>query len=437
MARRKLTTAEIAKRKREGRYHDGRLPLSAKRVQRLKGEGRYHDALVPGLYLQITASGARSWLLRFEQNGRERMMGLGSAAIFTLAQARERAREARRLLTDGVDPLAARHAAKAAAKVAAEKKLTFREAAHRYFDQHERKWTNASHRDQFLASLKSHAFDHIGAMDVATIGLADVLRCIEPIWIDKSVTADRVRNRIENVLDWCVVRGHRPPGTNPARWKGHLDQVLPAARQVAPKVHHKALPYAALPAFMADLRQRDDEGVAALALQFLIHTAARTGEVIHAKWDEVDFATATWTIPAARMKARVEHRVPLSPAAVDLLRKAPREAGNEHIFIGPQSGLGLGGMVLSRFMKRMGHDETVHGFRASFRTWAAAETNFTREVCERALAHVIGNQSERAYERGDLFNKRRKLMEAWSRFCTAPVQAKAKGDVVVPIGGWR
>jgi integrase len=436
MARRKLTTAEIAKRKREGRYHDGRLPLSAKRVQRLKGEGRYHDALVPGLYLQITASGARSWLLRFEQNGRERMMGLGSAAIFTLAHARERAREARRLLADGIDPLQTKQAAKAAARAAAEKKLTFREAAQRYFDQHEKKWSNASHRDQFLASLKSHAFDHLGDMDVATISLADVLRCIEPIWTTKSITADRVRNRIEAVIVWSVVRGHRPPGTNPAEWRGHLDQVLPSARKVAPVAHHKAIPYAALPAFMANLRQRED--VAARALEFLILTAARSGEVLGAKWDEISFDDAMWVVPAHRMKAKREHRVPLSSATVDLLRGLPREDGNQFIFVGSRPGYGFNRLMFRAVMQRMGRDETVHGLRSSFRTWAAEQTNYPREVCERALAHVIGNQSERAYERGDLFSKRRKLMEAWTRYCTSPpARAKADGNVVAISGGRR
>jgi integrase len=436
MARQKLTTAEIARRRREGRYHDGRLPLSAKRVARLKGEGRYHDALVPGLYLQVTASGARSWLLRFELNGKEKMMGLGSAAIFSLAQARERARSARQLLTDGVDPLAAKKAAKAAAKLAASKVLTFREAAERYFNQHERKWTNQSHRDQFLASLKQYAFADLGDLDIAAIDTAAVLRTLERFWTTRSVTADRVRNRIEAVIDWAVVRGHRPPGTNPARWKGHLDQVLPAARELAPIVHHAAIDHRELPALMAELR--GDKSIAARALELLVLTAARTGEIIGARWDEINLDDAIWAVPPGRMKARREHRIPLSPAAVSLLRKLPREPGsNPHVFVGPMAGRGLGRHALARVMKRFGRSQTVHGHRATFRSWSAAETNFPREVCERALAHVTGSQTERAYERGDLFTKRRKLMEAWARFCTSPVRAKAKGDVVVPIGARR
>jgi integrase len=408
--------------------------LTAKRVERTTKPGRYRDGIVKGLMLQISKSGAKSFVLRYELRGSEHMLGLGSASEFTLKEARERALAHRKLLADGTDPLAAKRAAQAAAAAAAAKAMTFREAAHRYFDQHERKWTSNSHRLQFLASLESHAFDHIGSMDVASIALPDILRCLEPIWNDKTVTADRVRNRIEQVLGWCTTRGHRT-GDNPARWRGHLSTVLPAVRQIAPKVHHAAVPYPALPAFMSDLRQRDNEGIAPLALQFMILNASRTNEVLGAKWDEVDFATATWTVPAVRMKSRREHRVPLSPAAIDVLRKAPREAGNEYVFIGPQPGGRLGGMALSRFMKRMGYTETVHGLRASFRTWSAAETAFPREVCERALAHVIGDQSERAYERGDSFNKRRKLMDAWSKFVATPAAART-GDVI-GIGGQR
>jgi integrase len=404
--------------------------LTAKRVERTTKPGRYRDGVVPGLYLQISETGAKSFVLRYQLNKQpERMLGIGPASTLTLKQARERARAARLLLLDGIDPIDHKRAAQAAAAAATAKALTFREAAHRYFDQHEAKWSSNSHRLQFLASLESHAFPVLGSMDVAAIGLPDILRCLEPIWNDKTITADRVRNRIEQILGWCTVRGHRA-GDNPARWAGHLGEVLPSPRQVAPKVHHAALPYAALPSFTSNLRERDNEGIAPLALQFLILTASRTNEVLGARWDEIDFATATWTIPASRMKARREHRVPLSPAAVELLRKLPRENGNPFVFIGPTAGRGLGGMVLARFMKkRMGHTETVHGFRASFRTWSAAETAFPREVCERALAHVVGDQSEQAYERGDSFNKRRKLMDAWAKYCATPAVAKI-GNVV-------
>jgi integrase len=451
MPRKKLSKNEIRKRTRAGAYHDGSKALSAKKVAKLRAEGRYHDAQVPGLYLQVTkrksdagatsakANSAKSWLLRFELNGKERMMGLGSAAIFNLKQARERARSARQLLADGIDPLQTKHATKAAAKAAAAKALTFREAAQRYFDQHQAKWTNASHREQFLSSLTKHATVLL-TMDVAAIDTALVLRAIEPIWTTKAITADRVRNRIESVLDWCVVRGHRAPGTNPARWKGHLDQVLPAPRKLAPVKHHRALDYKALPSFAADLSARDDS-VAARALQFLILTATRSGEVLGATWDEMidlDGADPVWVIPAPRTKPKkMEHRVPLTPQAVALLRDLPTEADNPYCFIGPQPGARLSKMAFTRVLQGLGrNDTTTHGLRASFRTWAGGETNYAREVCERALGHIIGSPTETAYDRGDLFKKRRGLMSAWSKFVTKPlVRAKGKADNVVPIQG--
>jgi integrase len=421
-ARRKLTASEIRKRQREGRYHDGRLPLSAKRVAKLKGEGRYHDALVKGLYLQITASGARSWLLRYETDGREHMMGLGPADIVSLAAARERARAARLQLHDGVDPLEAKRAAKAA------KALNFRQAAERYFDQHQAKWTNAIHRDQFLSSLKAYAFPHIGDMDVADIGLTDVLRCIEPQWTTKAVTMDRTRNRIEAVLDWATVRKHRS-GDNPARWAGFLDQVLPAARQVAPVAHYAALDYRELPKFMADLRQHD--GTAARALEFTVLTAARSGEVFGARWDEISFDEATWTVPASRMKTKTEHRVPLSPPVLDLLRALPRPDGNPFVFVGQQPGMGLSGMTFTRLLHRMGRSETVHGFRSTFSDWANEQTGHSSHTVEISLAHKVGSEVERAYRRKDMLAKRVKLMNDWVRYCySPPVRASA---TVVPM----
>jgi integrase len=436
MARRKLTTAEIAKRKRAGAYHDGRLPLSAKRVQRLKGEGRFHDALVPGLYLQVTASGARSWLLRFELNGKERMMGLGSAAIFMLAHARERAREARRLLADGIDPLASRHASKQAAKLAEARKLSFGEAAQKYFNHYEGKWTNAAHRDAFLGTLRAHAFAVLGDMDVATIDTPDIHRVLDPIWKTKSVTADRVRSRIEQVIDWCTVRGYRAAGTNPARWVGHLEHSLAAPRALAPIQHHPALPYAELPGFMVKLRQY--EGSAARALEFLILTAARSREVTGARWDEINFADQSWTVPAARMKGRKEHRVPLTKPLLDLLRDLPREDGNPFVFVGNRPGEGIGRIGMAWLLgERMGvKAATIHGFRSTFRDWAGEQTSVPPDICEAALAHARGDKTVQAYARGDLFNKRRKLMEAWARFCATPARAKADGNVVA-IGGGR
>jgi integrase len=402
--------------------------LTAKKVERTKKPGRYRDGLVPGLLLQISDSGARSWVLRYMLHGRERMLGLGPVSAFNLKEARERARSARQLLADGVDPLDVKQQRRAEVEAAAAKKLTFAEAAQRYFEQHEKKWTNASHRDQFLASLRSYAFPQIGEMDVAAITLADVLRCLEPIWTTKAVTGDRVRNRLQNVLDWCVVRGHRPPGTNPAKWRGHLDQVLPAAREVAPRQHHAAISYSAVPALMADLRRQ--ESIAARAVEFLILTAGRRGEVLGAKWHEIDLDSAVWVIPAGRMKGKCEHRVPLAPVAHDLLRALPREDDNDHVFIGPKAGRGLGGQAPGRLLERMSHSGfTVHGFRSAFSDWGHEQTAHANHTIELALAHAVGSEVERAYRRKDMLAKRARLMADWAKYCCS-LPVKVTDNVV-------
>jgi integrase len=431
----KLSKAEIRKRKREGRYHDGARALTTKIIARLK-PGRYRDGLWSGfgLYLQVvkTKTGriSRSWLLRYQHAERERWMGLGPLSVFSLAEARKRAQTARQRLADGIDPLAAKQQAKANAKLAAQKTLTFRAAARRYAVQHEAKWTNPKHRAAFLRSLEAHVFPILGDMDVATIDTADVLRCLEPIWATKSVTADRTRGRVEAVIDWATVRGHRPPGTNPAKWRGHLDQALPPARKIAPVKHHAAIDYKEVAAFMASI----EESIAGQALRFLILCASRTAEVLGAKWSEVDFDNATWTVPAGRMKGKREHRVPLSPQSLDLLKALPRENGSPFVFIGSKPGQAIGRTAFAGVMDRAGRSETVHGFRSAFRTWASEQTNYPREICEQALAHVVGSPTERSYDRTDLLIKRQKLMTAWAKFCAAP--ARAKGDVV-PIGGAR
>jgi integrase len=413
----------------------GNFMLTAKKVERTKTPGRYRDGIIPGLLLQISESGAKSWILRYELRGRERMLGLGSATAFNLKEARERARSARQLLADGVDPLDVKRERQAEARLAAAKKLTFAEAAERYFNQHQSKWTNTSHRDQFLASLRMYAFPVLGDMDVAAIQLADVLRCIEPVWTTKAITADRVRNRIENVLDWCVVRGHRPPGTNPARWTGHLDQVLPAPREVAPRGHFAALPYVEVPGFMAELRQQ--EGIAARALEFLILTAARRGEALGARWDEIDFASATWIVPAHRMKAKREHRVPLSPTVLSLLYALPRKDGNPYLFIGAKAGQVLGDQTLARVLKRMGRDGiTTHGMRSAFSDWAHEQTAHSNHTIEISLAHAVGSDVEKAYRRGPMVAKRARLMADWAKYCATPSVVRTGADVVA-IGGSR
>jgi integrase len=403
--------------------------LTQRRTDRATEPGRYRDGEIKGLYLQISDSGAKSWVLRFERHGKERMMGLGSASEFSLKEARERARAARQLLADKIDPLADKRAKAQAAKAADARRLSFREAAQRYFDANASKWRSAKHREQFLGTLKAHVFDVLGGMDVAVIDTPDILRALEPLWKIKPITADRTRSRVEQVIDFCVVRGHRPAGTNPARWRGHLDQVLPAPRRVSPIRHHGAMDYRGLPAFMAGLRHED--GTAARALEFLILCAARSGEVNGAEWSEIDFDNKTWVIPAERMKGHREHRVPLSDRAVAILRDLPREAGNPFVFIGRQPGAELSRWAMPWVMEHHGQRgvTTIHGFRSSFRDWAGETTAFAHDICEAALAHVRGDHSVRAYARGDLFDKRRKLMDAWAEYCASP-PAKIGGDAV-------
>jgi integrase len=414
--------------------------LSQRFVERHSKPGRYRDSVIAGLLLQISQNGAKSFVLRYQLNHAEHMLGLGSASAFTLKEARSRARAARQLLADGLDPLAAKRADQSAAKAAAAKRLTFREAAEKYFDQHQGEWRSVSHRDQFLTTLRTHVFPTLGDMDVAVIATDDVLRALEHknFWTEKTITADRTRGRIEAVLDWATVRGHRPPGTNAARWKGHLDQVLPSPRKTKPIVHHAAMDYREVPAFMVALRA--DKSVTARALEFLILTAGRTGEVRLATWDEINFAEATWTIPAEKMKNKREHCVTLSPAAVDLLGALPRERGNPHIFIGPLAGRGLSRMAMTYVMQRVERDDvTIHGFRSSFSDWAHESTAHSNHTIEISLAHNVGSEVERAYRRGPMMAKRVKLMADWAKYCAAPEKVATKGDrkVVAIVGGRR
>jgi integrase len=332
---------------------------------------------------------------------------------------------------DGIDPIDAKRAALAASALVAAKAISFEQAAQQYFDAHEKQWKNAKHRAQFLSTLRAYAYPVIGKLSVADVDLGLVLKIIEPIWEAKTETASRVRGRIETVLDWATVRGFRS-GENPARWKGHIEHVLPARDRIAKKNHHAALPYIALPAFMSELRKR--EGVAAKALEFTILTAARTGEVTGATWDEINFAERTWTIPAGRIKGGREHKVPLSAEALHILRSIPTEASNKFVFIGMRTG-GISNMAMASVLSRMDRkDVTVHGFRSTFRDWAAERTNYPNHVVEMALAHVIGNKVEAAYRRGDLFEKRARLMADWSMYCYNP-KISAVSEIVVPIRG--
>ncbi len=410
--------------------------LSQRFVERCSKPGRYRDSVIKGLLLQITDTGTKSFVLRYQLNHREHMLGLGSASTFTLKEARSRARSARQLLADGLDPVAAKRAAQAAAKAADAKRLTFREAAEKYFDQHQHEWRSASHRDQFLTTLATHIYPTLGDLDVATIATADVLRALEHknFWTEKTITADRTRSRVEAVLDWATVRNHRS-GDNPARWKGHLSEVLPSPRKTKPVVHHAAMAYAEVPAFMVALRA--DTSVAARALEFLILTACRSGEVRFATWDEIDLDEAMWTIPPARMKNAREHRVALSPPAVDLLRALPRENGNPFVFIGPIAGRGLSKMGLAWVMDRLERrDVTIHGMRSAFSDWSHEQTAHSTHTIEISLAHAVGNEVERSYRRGPMLAKRVRLMADWARYLSAPAKV-AKGDNVTPVRAGR
>jgi integrase len=321
------------------------------------------------------------------------------------------------------------------------KVITFGEAAEVYFRTHSKKWRSLKHSAQWMQSVLGRTLrdqpskqDHCRALRplaVRDIDTATVIRVLDPIWNEKPETASRVRGRIESVLAWATVRGFRS-GDNPARWQQHLEEALPAKE--AKPVHYAALPYAELPAFMTELRAC--EGIAARALEFTILTCARTGETIGARHGEINFTGKTWTVPPGRMKGGLEHRVALSERAVELLRALPTENGNEHVFIGSQTGAGLSSVALTAVLKRMGRgDITTHGFRSTFRDWAAEQTNFPREVAELALAHAVGDETERAYRRGDLLQKRHALAEAWARYCTSPPAASAESNVVSISGG--
>jgi len=407
--------------------------LTAKKVERVKERGRYYDtgnSGVRGFCLQVSRNGAKSWLLRYQLDGKKRWMGLGSFPTFSLSEARERARRERQKLADGVDPLDAKKAERAARALTAAKSITFKEAAEAYMTAKRDGWKNAKHAKQWDATLEAYVYPKIGNLPVAEIDTGLVLKCVEAIWKDRTETASRVRGRIEAILDWATVRKYRQ-GDNPARWRGHLQHVLLDKSKVAKVEHHAALPYRELPSFMAALRER--EGVAVRALEFAILTAARTGEVIGARWNEIDLAERLWTVPGGRMKAGKQHTVTLSAAAVGLLETLYHEGDGDDgfVFIGSRSGAGLSNMSLTAVLKRMGRrDITTHGFRSSFRDWHAEQTSFPGEVAEMALAHTISDKVEAAYRRGDLRKKRFQLAEAWARYCHSPPVEKATAKVV-------
>ena len=401
-------------------------PLAVKNAK----AGRHADG--GGLHLLVKGSGARSWVYRFMLSGKSRDVGLGTAGPdgISLAHARD-ARDALRLkVKAGIDPLEERHREAVEALVAAQAAqvagITFKAVAETYIGANEASWRNDKHRQQWKNTLATYVYPVIGELPVAEVGTAHVLQILEPIWKTKAETARRVRGRMETILDAAKARGYRE-GENPARWRGHIAQILPPRSRLT-RGHHTAMPYEAVPAFMGKLRER--EAMAALALEFVILTATRTSEVLGATWAEVDLDKAIWTVPATRMKAGREHRIPLSPRAVEIL-EAVKPLGKASLFPAEKGGK-LSTMAMSMLLRRMKLDCTVHGFRSGFRDWAAECTGYAHEVCEMALAHVIGNKSEAAYRRGDLFDKRRRLMDDWSAYCASKETA---GSKVTPIRG--
>jgi integrase len=396
-------------------------------VEQLKRPGYYGDG--GGLVLRVADGGSKAWLFRYKTQGRVREMGLGPVHDVSLAEARERAREARRLRRAGIDPIDAKREQQAAARLDAAKMITFSQCAAAYIENHRSAWRNGKHAAQWEATLRTYAYPVFGNLPVAAVDTALVIKVLDPIWSKKPETASRLRGRIEAVLDFARVRGYRD-GQNPARWKGHLKEALPAINKVRKVKHHAALPYAEIGAFMADLRPR--EGGAAAALEFAILTVARTGEVIGARWSEIDMTAGVWAIPAERMKAGIEHRIPLSKQALAVLRRVAAGKVNDVVFSGQKPGRPLSNMALLMMLRRIGRDNiTAHGFRSTFRDWAAERTTFPREVVEAALAHTVTNKVEAAYRRSDLFERRRPLMQQWGSFCDQ--QAADAGATVVPL----
>ncbi len=405
--------------------------LTARGIAAITEPGIYSDGL--NLFLTVGGSGSKSWIFRYRFAGKQREMGIGSATSVSLAKARELAAKHREQIEQDIDPLEARQDGRRASAEARRKQSaipTFDEAAKLYIAAHRHEWKNAKHAGQWQATLDTYVSPVFGSMPVDRVDTAQVLKALSDIWQTKTETATRVRGRIESILDWARVAGYRT-AENPARWKGHLEHSLAAPTKTKAVVNHPALPYQQIGDFMADLKSRD--GIAALALQFAILCASRSGEVRLATWSEIDLESRTWTIPAGRMKAGREHRVPLSDAAIQVLRQVPRIEGCEFIFPGAKN-KPLSDMTLTAVLRRMKRDEiTVHGFRSTFRDWSAEATAFDRQTAEHALAHQLPDKVEAAYLRGDLLEKRALLMQSWADYCAAPSAPKTAS--VTPIRG--
>ena len=399
--------------------------LGALAVSMLKSRGIHFVGGVAGLAINVLKSGSRSWILRYQVGGRRRDKGLGGYPDVTLADAKVAARAARALIAQGIDPV--EHGRSARSKLIADQAsaISFCQAATKYIETHEEGWRNPKHAQQWRNTIETYANPKLGKMLVRDVELPNILAVLEPIWKTKTETASRLRGRIESVLDWSTARGYRA-GANPARWKGLLDTLLPAPGKIAKTSHHRALPYAKLSKFMKALAQQD--GMGARALEFTILTACRSGEVRGANWDEFDLEAGVWTVPATRMKAGKEHRVPLSDAALYIVNVQKANAFCDYVFPSSQrarssesDGAPLSDMTLSAVLRRMKIAAVPHGFRSTFRDWCAEQTDYPRDVAEMALAHAIGNKVEAAYRRGDLFEKRKQMMQDWAYFAKSDV----------------
>ncbi len=388
----------------------------------MKDPGLFGDG--GGLYLQVSKSCTKSWLFRFRLNGRSREMGLGSVAVVSPAEARLKAHECRKLLANGIDPVESRKSEAKRRCLEASRAMTFDECAAAYIDSQRAAWRCPKHTSQWINTLNTYASPIIGKMPVRAIDNALVMEILLPIWATKNETASRVRSRLELILAWATVRGYRD-GVNPAIWRNQLDKQLPPRSRVQKVRHFAALPFEDIGSFISELQGR--EGTAARALEFMILTATRTGETLGARWSEFNFGQSLWIIPGERMKAGVEHRVPLSARAIEIIKQMECDEEGEFIFPGGRRGRPLSNVAMLKVIERMGFQVTGHGFRSTFRDWAAERTNFPREVCEQALAHTIQDKVESAYRRTDLLLKRRVLMNAWAEYCRQPLRA---GDVL-------